>query len=180
MTCLWTPKVTLCSSSLWKPLYASLAIIYNICMCGSRSSHIWSSHVVRVHVRVWEKREFGEKYGKRRRVCLCCLSHAVSPYQPGSLTKARDTCQAVLDNCTWSECSWETKRDLRKLGLIRKTSPDRLSQSGIRPRCVHTYTLLYAYAWLQYPHGATVTLTYLLHHGNGQNPGGRPDSPEAK
>lgn len=45
-------------------------------------------------------REFGEKYGKRRRVSLCCLSHAVSPYQPGSLTKARDTCQAVLDNCT--------------------------------------------------------------------------------
>lgn len=32
-----------------------------------------------------------------------------------------------------------TKRDLRKLGLIRNTSPDLLSQSGIRPRCVHVY-----------------------------------------
>lgn len=121
-------------------------------MCGS--GYILRSHVCSSHVRVSASasvclyvREFGKK---RLRVCLWCLSHAVSPYQAGGLTKARDPCQAVLDNCTWSECSWETRRDLRKLGLIRNTSPDLLSQSGIRPRCVyacavfsctHTHTL---------------------------------------
>lgn len=126
-------------------------------------------------------RDFWEKEGKTLRVCLCCLSLAVSPYQAGGLTKARDPCQAVLDNCTWPECSWETKRDLRKLGLIRNTSPDLLSQSGIRPRCVYACTFLFLFhghihtLCILYPRRAAVTLTYLLHHWNGQDPGGRPD-----
>ncbi len=79
---------------------------------------------------------------------LCCLSLAVSPYQAGGLTKARDPCQAVLDNCTWFECSWRTEGDLRKLDLIRNTSPDLLSQSGISPRCVHAN---YVYACVNTP-----------------------------
>lgn len=129
MACLWTPKVTLSSSSV------SFTIMYNICMCGS-------GYILKVLIYgavmcewIWGKRvqDTGDC------VCVVCLSLslAVSPYQAGGLTKARDPCQAVLDNCTWPECSWETRRDLKKLGLIRNTSPDLLSQSGIRPRCVY-------------------------------------------
>ena len=74
------------------------------------------------------KINFGGKQGKTLKVHLCCLSFAVSPYQARGLTKARDPCQAVLDICTGSECSWETESYLRKLVLISY-------QSGIRPRC---------------------------------------------
>lgn len=51
---------------------------------------------------VCEREDLEEGGKKSQIVFLWCLSHAVSPYQPGSLTKARDPCQVVLDNCDLS------------------------------------------------------------------------------
>ena len=110
MTCLRTPKVTLCSSNMWKLHSASFTITHNICGSGyTLSSHVWLSVSTYVCVRA---------FGKRRpRVCLCCLSVAVSPYQVCGLTKARDPCQSVVDNCTWSECSWRNQERSEEAGF---------------------------------------------------------------
>ncbi|KAI9539111.1 hypothetical protein NQZ68_009188 [Dissostichus eleginoides] len=62
----------------------------------------------------------------------------LSPRSPAPLHSALRLCaQPQLGTQTLvvshQPCSWETRRDLRKLGLIRNTSPDLLSQSGISP-----------------------------------------------
>lgn len=174
MACLWTTKVTLCSSSVCLLLlcitYVCVgvdilkALMYGPDMCECTC-------VVRVPKNLW-------KEGKTLGVCLYCLSLAVSLYQAGSLTKARDPCHAVLDNCTWSEYSSETKRDLRKQIWIRNTSSDLLPQSAIRA--------MYTYVCASFSHTHTHTLCFIrlqsrshtdlfLHHGNGEDPGSRPD-----
>lgn len=128
-------KHTLCSSRAWKPCFAS---IHNIRVWEKKSLEDEGSTVSARECVCLER----DRIWKRRRSqigFLWCLSHAVSPYQPGSLTKARDPCQAVLDNWMWPECSWETEGDLRKVGWIRRTSPVCLSQTRIKPRCRHAH-----------------------------------------
>lgn len=118
MACLWTPQVTLCSSRLCLLLscitYVRVGVdILKALTCGAAECE-----------RVCVPENLGKRGQDALPACLYCISLALSPYQAGSLTKARDPCQAVLDNCMWSECSRETMRDLRKLGLIRNTSTD--------------------------------------------------------
>lgn len=142
-------KHTHCAAAV----HGSLSLLTFITYVCGRRSHLRTREVLWVHVCVcvFRERENLEEGRRSQIVFLWCLSHAVSPYQPGSLAKARDPCQAVLDNWMWPECSWETEGDLRKVGWIRRTSPVCLSQTRIRPTractCAHTYTQLYARLW---------------------------------
>lgn len=75
MTCLRTPKVTLCSSNMWKLLSASFTIIHNVCGSGyTLSSHVWVS--VSAYVCVWES--VWEKEAKSVSVLSVCRCLSLS------------------------------------------------------------------------------------------------------
>lgn len=142
-------KLTHCAAAV----HGSLSLLTFITYVCGRRSHLRTREVLWVHVCVcvcvFRERENLEEGRRSQIVFLWCLSHAVSPYQPGSLAKARDPCQAVLDNWMWPECSWETEGDLRKVGWIRRTSPVCLSQTRIRPRCTHAHAHTHTHSCMQ-------------------------------
>lgn len=81
-----------------------------------------------------------ERLGKGGQECVCVVCLSLSLLIKSAVWPKPE----ILVSPLWItardlSAAGGTERDLRKLGLIRSTSPDLLSQSGIRPRCVHAH-----------------------------------------